>query len=205
MNARSPSETKVSSLRTRLREATATAILEAAEEVFAEHGLHVASMNEIATRAGVAVGTLYNHFTDKEALITGLFELRRDGMLDVIDEQLKLPATDPFRSQLLRVLKAMIDYFGSHSRFYTILWHLEGHAHPAASKQQMLPALYERFEKLTRRGVKDRTLKPDAADFYPAMLMGLMRATGICATMHGAKKVPSPDRLVELFLNGAAA
>jgi AcrR family transcriptional regulator len=205
MNARSPSDTKVTNLRTRLREATATAILAAAEEVFAENGLHATSMNEIATRAGVAVGTLYNHFTDKDALITGLFELRREGMLDVIDEQLKLPATDDFRSQLVRVLTAMIDYFASHSRFYTILWHQEAHAHPAASKQQMLPALYERFEKLTRRGVKDRTLKSDGADFYPAMLMGLMRATGICATIHGGKKVPSPAHLADLFLRGAAA
>jgi AcrR family transcriptional regulator len=205
MNARSPSDTKVSSLRTRLREATATAILAAAEELFAEHGLHAASMTEIAARAGVAVGTLYNHFTDKDALITGLFELRREGMIDAIDEQLKLQATEPFRGQLLRVLTAMMGYFASHSRFYTILWHQEGQAHPAASKQQMLPALYERFEKLTRRGVKDRTLKSDGADFYPAMLMGLMRATGICASILGGKKVPPAEQLVELFLNGAAA
>jgi AcrR family transcriptional regulator len=179
--------------------------MEAAEELFSENGLHAASMNEIAARAGVAVGTLYNHFTDKDALITELFEHRRQGMLDVIDEQLKLPATDDFRSQLLRVLTAMLGYFAQHERFYTILWHQEAHAHPSASKQQMLPALYERFEKLTRRGVKDRTLRADLAEFYPAMLMGLLRATGICAAMLDGKKVPSPERLADLFLNGAGA
>jgi AcrR family transcriptional regulator len=196
---------KVANLRTRLREATASAIIEAAEEVFAENGLHAASMNEIATRAGVAVGTLYNHFTDKDALITGLFELRRQGMLDLIDEQLKVTPTEPFRGQLLRVLTAMFDYFAKHERFYTILWHQEAHAHPAASKQQMLPLLYERFEKLTRRGVKDRTLRSDNADFYPALLMGLLRAMGICASMLGGKKMPTAERIVDLFLDGAAA
>jgi AcrR family transcriptional regulator len=205
MNPRSPSDTKVANLRTRLREATATAILEAAEEVFAENGLHAASMNEIAAQAGVAVGTLYNHFTDKDALITGLFEMRRQGMLDLIDEQLKLPATDDFRAQLQRVLTAMFAYFAEHERFYTILWHQEAHPHPGASKQQMIPALYERFEKLLRRGIKDRTLKSEYADFYPAMLMGFMRATGICATINGGKKVPSAALIVELFMNGAAA
>jgi AcrR family transcriptional regulator len=205
MNARSPSDTKVASLRTRIREATATAILTAAEEVFAEHGLHQASMNEIATRAGVAVGTLYNHFTDKDALITGLFEMRRQGMLDLVDEQLKMPATEPFRKQLLRVLTAMFGYFAEHERFYTILWHQEAHAHPAASKQQMMPLIYERFEKLTRRGIKDKTLKPDNAEFYPAMLLGFMRAMGICATMQGGKKLPSAEHIVDLFLDGAAA
>jgi AcrR family transcriptional regulator len=179
--------------------------MEAAEEVFAENGLHAASMNDIATRAGVAVGTLYNHFTDKDALISGLFEQRRQGMLDIIDEQLKLPATDDFRSQLLRVLTAMLAYFAQHERFYNILWHQEAHAYHAGAKQQMLPALYERFEKLTRRGVKDRTLRADAAEFYPAMLMGLLRATGICAAMLDGKKVPTAERLVDLFLNGAGA
>ena len=59
-------------LRHRLREETVSAILEAAEHEFASDGLHAARMERIAARAGVAVGTLYNHFDDREALVLAL-------------------------------------------------------------------------------------------------------------------------------------
>jgi AcrR family transcriptional regulator len=46
-------------------------VLTAAEEVFGEHGLS-ASVEEIARRAGVGMGTLYRRFPTKEALVTEL-------------------------------------------------------------------------------------------------------------------------------------
>jgi AcrR family transcriptional regulator len=50
-------------------------ILEAARLEFAERGLGV-TMDDIARRAGVGVGTVYRRFPDKEVLIDGLFEDR---------------------------------------------------------------------------------------------------------------------------------
>jgi AcrR family transcriptional regulator len=50
-------------------------ILEAAREAFAQEGLAV-TLDEIARRAGVGVGTIYRRFPDKEQLIDALFEER---------------------------------------------------------------------------------------------------------------------------------
>ncbi len=50
-------------------------ILAAAREAFAEDGLSV-TLDEIARRAGVGVGTIYRRFPDKEQLIDALFEDR---------------------------------------------------------------------------------------------------------------------------------
>lgn len=50
-----------------------SALLEAAESAFSEHGLDV-SLNEIARRAGVGNATLYRHFADRCALVAELFE-----------------------------------------------------------------------------------------------------------------------------------
>jgi AcrR family transcriptional regulator len=50
-------------------------ILAAAREAFAEQGLSV-TLDEIARRAGVGVGTIYRRFPDKEQLIDALFEDR---------------------------------------------------------------------------------------------------------------------------------
>ncbi len=68
-------------MRLRAREAASTVILEAAEEVASQRGLEATSTAAIAERAGVAVGTLYNYFPDRDALIAALFKYRRDELI----------------------------------------------------------------------------------------------------------------------------
>jgi len=48
------------------------AILEAAEEVFAEKGFEAATMTEIAARSKTAIGSLYRFFPNKEVLAEAL-------------------------------------------------------------------------------------------------------------------------------------
>ncbi|MDI4665369.1 TetR/AcrR family transcriptional regulator [Xanthobacter autotrophicus] len=50
------------------------AILAAALTVFSDHGFAGARLDDVARHAGVAKGTLYLHFADKEALFRGLVE-----------------------------------------------------------------------------------------------------------------------------------
>ena len=49
-------------------QATREAVLDAALAVFTEHTYGGAAMSMLASRAGVAVGTIYRHFPSKEAL-----------------------------------------------------------------------------------------------------------------------------------------
>jgi AcrR family transcriptional regulator len=55
-------------------------ILTAAADAFAEGGLAV-TMDEVARRAGVGVGTVYRRFPDKELLIEALFDARIDELV----------------------------------------------------------------------------------------------------------------------------
>ena len=50
----------------------AARVLESARTVFAEHGSE-ASLEEIARRAGVGIGTLYRHFPTRDALVEAVF------------------------------------------------------------------------------------------------------------------------------------
>lgn len=59
-------------IRQRIRQEFRAAIMEAALDVFSERGFPDAQMREIAGRAGVAVGTLYNLFKSKEDLYSAL-------------------------------------------------------------------------------------------------------------------------------------
>jgi AcrR family transcriptional regulator len=49
-------------------------ILDAAQAVFAERGYHRTTIKDVAARADVADGTLYNYFENKDALLSALFE-----------------------------------------------------------------------------------------------------------------------------------
>src|ERR1051326_2696501 len=49
-------------------------ILAAAIEVIAEHGFFGAKVSEIARRAGVADGTIYLYFRNKEDILVSLFD-----------------------------------------------------------------------------------------------------------------------------------
>ena len=49
------------------------ALIDAGAELFAEKGYEATTMTEIATRAGAAIGSLYQFFPSKEALAEALF------------------------------------------------------------------------------------------------------------------------------------
>ena len=50
------------------------ALIDAGAELFAEKGYEAATMTEIASRAGAAIGSLYQFFPSKEALAEALFD-----------------------------------------------------------------------------------------------------------------------------------
>jgi AcrR family transcriptional regulator len=59
-------------------------ILEAARDAFAEDGLAV-TLDEIARRAGVGVGTVYRHFPTKDALVTALTEAHFERLAHTVE------------------------------------------------------------------------------------------------------------------------
>jgi TetR/AcrR family transcriptional regulator, fatty acid metabolism regulator protein len=56
-------------------------ITEAAIEVFADKGFHQARVSDIAKKAGVADGTIYLYFKNKEDLLLSIFEQKMDELL----------------------------------------------------------------------------------------------------------------------------
>jgi AcrR family transcriptional regulator len=68
-------------------------ILAAAAEVFTEEGLR-ATLDDVAARAGVGVGTVYRRFPDKQALVEALFTERLDTLVGFAEQALAEP--DPW-------------------------------------------------------------------------------------------------------------
>ena len=83
-------------------------ILAAARQEIAERGPEV-GMDEIASRAEVAVGTLYRHFPTKEALVTAIVGESMEQVADDAERRLALcEAGEPARVQLVAFIEALI-------------------------------------------------------------------------------------------------
>ena len=78
-------------------------ILAAAADLFTRHGYGAATMREIAQRAHVALGTLFNYAEDKRDLVFLIFNEELNAVTDVA---LAAPRPDqPFVEQLLAVFR----------------------------------------------------------------------------------------------------
>jgi AcrR family transcriptional regulator len=58
--------------KTKKGEVTRLAIEDAAIELFMENGYHATSMRQIADKAGLALGGIYNHFASKDEIFQGI-------------------------------------------------------------------------------------------------------------------------------------
>ena len=63
-----------------------TQIMVSGLEVFAEKGFHLASMDDIAKRAGVSKPILYQHFSSKEVFYLGVLDERVDVIVQQISD-----------------------------------------------------------------------------------------------------------------------
>jgi AcrR family transcriptional regulator len=184
-----------------MREETVRAILTAAEEVFAQRGIRTARMEEIAQRAGVAVGTVYNHFEDREGLVSALVERRRAELLKSLESAADEGA--PFEEQLRGFVRTVFEHFESKREFLAIL--LEGDAANVARPSEAILVLRKRGEALVRRGLAQKALKSERSELFSAMLFGAVRAS-LVHEMHnpGAMDFGArADAVVDFFLHGA--
>lgn len=64
-------------------------IIDAAVVVIAENGYHQAQVSKIAKQAGVADGTIYLYFKNKEDILISLFEEKMGEFIDKIKDEIK--------------------------------------------------------------------------------------------------------------------
>jgi AcrR family transcriptional regulator len=145
-------------------------ILDAAREALGESGAD-ASMEEIAARAGVGVGTVYRRFASKDALIGELLRLALEELMAAVDRS--LARTDG--NGLEELLRAFGQSFADHARYANLF--LERPANDAATRR-----VRAAIAELTERAAAAGTVQPDvtAGDIMALVLgmRGLAQAAG---------------------------
>jgi len=93
-------------------------VLDAAEGVFAKHGFRSTSVEEIATRAELSVGSLYNLFSSKEALFAAVLDRRQEELLSGLRRELARE-TSPLR-KIERLVVFTLSYFEKHEALFRL-------------------------------------------------------------------------------------
>ncbi len=189
-------------LRDRLREETARAILAAAEEVFATDGLQ-ARMERIAEQAGVAVGTLYNPFEDRAALVRSLVRERRGALLSRVDDALAAVRDAPVEAQLRAFFSAVEEHARAHGRLLSVL--IQGGEGPGQARppKTLHDELARRAGASVARGVARGELREDRASVFAPALVGIARVVLLRVLEGGGEPGETAAAIVDLFLRGA--
>jgi AcrR family transcriptional regulator len=101
------------------RRSTRERILEAALEVFSDKGFHLATVDEIAERAGLGKGTLYRYFANKETLFNELVRLR----LEELEKEANavLDGQDDVLTMITKYLRIYFTFFDRNQRLYRLV------------------------------------------------------------------------------------
>lgn len=185
-------------MRVRARAAASTVILEAAEEVAAERGIEATSITAIAERAGVAIGTLYNYFPDRDALLAALFKLRRAELLPRIAAAIgakQLPFEERLRAYVVGVAGAFEDY----RTFCRVAMSVDQSTirikGPKSAVVTVIAAtLTDIIRPVAREASKD----------YARMMVGSIKSVFQARIETGEPLRPAAELIVETFLHGIA-
>ncbi len=88
---------------------TVHAILEATAQVLVARGYEKTTTGAVAERAGVSIGTLYQYFPNKEALVAGLTEMHMQEVLQMFNTALERHRHSPLPTLLRAVVRAGLD------------------------------------------------------------------------------------------------
>lgn len=100
------------------------AILEAAARVFEQHGFERGNTNRIAELAGVSVGSLYQYFPNKKALVTALHARHMQEVGQLLSQGLRSGATQPLAATIDHLVCALLHIHHQHARLQRVL-HME--------------------------------------------------------------------------------
>lgn len=103
--------------------ATVDAILEATAQVLVKEGYEGTSTNRVAERAGVSVGSVYQYFPNKEALVGELVDRYAAEALEMVLTRLVDLAEAPPEVVAPAIVRAMIDFKRRNPKLEGVLRH----------------------------------------------------------------------------------
>jgi len=148
-------------------------VLRAALDLFGERGIETTSMDAIAQVSGVSKATIYNHWTDKEALLLEVMDMVHgldrepedidsgDLCRDLITVLTRRPP-DEFERARTRLTPSLIAYSAVHQEF------------GQAWRNRVMQPARQCIQRILRRGIRLGQLHEVDSEVATALLLGPM-------------------------------
>lgn len=186
-------------------ERTRQAIIAVAHELFVQHGYHGTSMRQIAQRADIALGGIYNHFASKDDIFRAVL-MEHHPFHDILPAMLAAhgSTSEAFARD---AAQKMVAGFGDRRDFLNLMF-----IELVEFKGQHMPALFEHFfpkgmEFADRFVANCPGLKPIPRMIVMRAFIGLFFSYGMTDLIMGTALSPeakesSLNYFVDIFLYG---
>jgi AcrR family transcriptional regulator len=190
------------------------ALENAALRCFVKHGYHGVSVREIADKAGVSLGNLYNYFPDKLSIFKGVLQRRSEDFLRPDNAFSRYLASSDFPNDLPELGAAIADNVHRYRDYMKLMYvdvvefdgrHIsETFSHLDEKFRAVLGARFDRIGGLGRAGAIDPALAFIAVymGFYQFFI--LTKLFGAKATYGARSDGEVIQALSQLFLDGIA-
>ncbi|MEZ4294624.1 MAG: TetR/AcrR family transcriptional regulator [Polyangiaceae bacterium] len=190
------------------------AILDAAEAVFAEKGFHGARIQDVAREARIAVGTVYNHFEQKDDLLRAVLEDRSAQLLERLSPRPSDP--EPFEARLTARFARVLAFIDEHRAFFQVasqhgVFGLGASRLPSADtsaacgkRMQQVERIRAMFRGMIEEGLAAGVLQPTEPQALVWCLGGIFKTFTLGALEHNAPSLEGlAPTITHLFLHGA--
>lgn len=157
--------------------ATFDAVLEASARILEQHGLLALNTNEIARLAGVSVGTLYQYFPTKEAILAEIIRRKRLSLFNGLTAVLQGAKGERFEETARKLIEVTIRHQADKPNFARAL----DYAYAALPLQKETDALNAKIVAAISKHLAEYDL-PDpeeAARDVVAITRGMVEAAGL--------------------------
>jgi len=156
--------------------ATVDAIVDATARVLVRDGYDALSTNRVAREAGVSVGSLYQYFPGKEALVAAVMEMHASRMQESIAERMRnsAPAATP-EEVATEMIRAMLAAQAAEPRLHRVLVEQV----PRIGALRRLHELFGNYERLVEAWLESNSERIEVQDARMASFVLVAAVEGL--------------------------
>jgi TetR/AcrR family fatty acid metabolism transcriptional regulator len=180
-------------------------IMEASLKVIAENGYHGSQISKIAKEAGVADGTIYLYFKNKEDILISLFRERLGYLIDKI--KISIQDTDTADEALRKICTIHYTEFAQNVNLAYVT-QIELRQSSLELRKEIGVAVkpyFQLIENIVQKGIDEQTFRPDLdTKLIRHLLFGAMDEVVTSWLISGMKfsLTAQINKTVEFFLKG---
>jgi AcrR family transcriptional regulator len=167
--------------------ATVDALVEATARILVREGFDKASTNRIAEVAGVSVGSLYQYYPGKEALVAAVIDRHNQEIMQVVHRALAEVAAQPVETAVRRLVAVAIEAHRIDPKLHRVLAEQiprTGRLENVEAFNRDIPALFRAY--LERHRDEIRAIDPGLAAF---VCVTSIEALAHTAVLHRSEKL----------------